>query len=275
LRLHRFLLASFLLFATLSCSPSERAMEESRAYAVAPDEDYGRAYVYAGNPDSAEYPNRLQILYSEGFVVGYDNVRGLPAWVAYRVFDVDDYDTHSRPGRFLIDVRSEKRISHDDYTHSGYDRGHMAPNFAIDTRFGEDAQRETFMMTNIIPQKPSLNRHLWARIERLIARDYSEKYDEVWVLTGPVFKESGNWINDRVKIPTHNFMIIMTEDGDELKMIAFLVHQDVESSEAPEPYLTSVRHIEEITGLNFNPFMQTTLADSLEQIEPESLWKSD
>lgn len=276
MRLPRFLLVTFLLFGSISCSPAERVVEPGEAYSVAPEEEeYDRTYAYAGNPESADYPNRLQVLYSEGFVVGYDNVRGTPAWVAYRVFAVDDYETHPRPGRFLIDERSEIRISHDDYTHSGYDRGHMAPNFAIVTRFGTDAQRETFMMTNIIPQKPSLNRHWWARLERLIARDYSEKYDEVWVLTGPVYKEYGNWINERVKIPTHNFMIIMTEDAGDLKMIAFLVHQDVESSEPPEPYLTSVRYIEEITGLNFNPVMQTTLADSLERITHEVMWESD
>jgi len=101
LRFPRFLLVSFLLFGTISCSPAERVAEPGEAYSAAPEEDhYGRAYVYAGNPESADYPNRLQVLYSEGFVVGYDNVRGTPAWVAYRVFHVDDYETHTRPGRF-------------------------------------------------------------------------------------------------------------------------------------------------------------------------------
>ena len=38
------------------------------------------------------------------------------------------------------------RLCTDDYTNSGFSRGHMAPNFAIMTRDGEDAQRASFVI---------------------------------------------------------------------------------------------------------------------------------
>ena len=190
--------------------------------------------------------------------MGYDQLRGNPAWVAYRVFAVDEYTTYPRRNYFLIDDRTENRTSHSTYTNSGYDRGHMAPNFAIGTRFGQEAQRETFLMTNIVPQRPELNRIWWAKIERLIAVDYSETYDQVWVILGPVYEDTGNWIQRVIKIPTGFFMMIMVEDTGKLKILTFLEGQDT------EPARTTVRRVEKKTGLNFNPLFEEAFADSIE-----------
>lgn len=239
--------------------------------AISPQET-GRFYSYAGLPETRSYPNSLTILYNEGFVAGYDEVRGTPAWVAYRLFSVDEYRTWPRPGRFLTDGRTTNRINHDHYTHSGYDRGHMAPNFAIATRYGEQAQRETFLMTNIAPQTPRLNRQWWARLEQLVAREYAEFFQEVWVIVGPVYMENNTWIREAVQVPSHYFKIIKVEVDGELWMKAFLVPQDLAKGEAPEPYLTTVKEIESLTGLNFNPDLQTALADSLENIRLTRLW---
>jgi|GEM_PF-4492268 len=54
--------------------------------------------------------------------------------------------------------------------------------------------------------------------------------------------------------------------------MVFLVNQDVQSSEPLEPYLTSVREIEGITGLNFNPLFVQAYADSIEGVELEEVW---
>lgn len=238
------------------------------------NEDPGRFYTYAGFPEVTGYPNPLTVLYNDGFVTGYDEVRGVPAWVGYRVFRVDEYKTHNRPGRFLIDDRTKNRISHDHFTHSGYDRGHMAPNFAIVTRYGQEAQLETFLMTNIIPQTPQLNRQWWARLERLIARDYSEAFDEVWVITGPVFREKGNWIQEAIKIPSHYFKILKVEVEGELWMKSFLVPQLIESNQDLEPFLVSVHEIEQLTGLNFNPGLDPATARILESQRLLKLWNN-
>lgn len=268
---HSLLVISILIFS--GCGSTEKQVDDSRStqvYNISSDVD--QTFFFAGEPEITTYPNSVAVYYNQSYVSGYDEIRGVPAWVGYRVFRVEEYNTLTRPSRFLIDQRTTNRVSHDDYTNTGYDRGHMAPNFAIVTRFGQEAQSETFYMTNIIPQKPSLNRHWWQRLERLIAREYSERYDEVWVIIGPVFKESGYWLNDKVKVPSHNFMIIKTEDGGDVKMKAFLVHQDVESSEPHVPYLTTVRRIEALTGFNFNPLFDQVFADSVESITVEQMW---
>ena len=73
-------------------------------------------------------------------------------------------------------------------------------------------------------------------------------------------------------MPTHNYKIIKTEIDGQLTMKAFLVHQEVGSSEPHEPYLTTVRELEELMGLNFNPLFNAAFADSAENLQADSMW---
>ena len=120
--------------------------------------------VYAGEPQATTYKNNLTILANKGFVVGYDQKRLNPAWVAYKVFQIaPDSVSPKRPSHFEEDERLTVQVSHEDYTHSGYDRGHMAPNYAIATRYGKKAQLQTFLTSNITPQKHTLNDGIWKK----------------------------------------------------------------------------------------------------------------
>jgi DNA/RNA endonuclease G (NUC1) len=53
--------------------------------------------------------------------------------------------------------------THKDYTYSGYDRGHMAPNADFDDT-AENALM-TFFIANIWPQTPNINRVVWLKTE--------------------------------------------------------------------------------------------------------------
>jgi len=74
--------------------------------------------------------------------------------------------TQDRDGGVLQNLLLENGYSlpsHRDYTNSGYDRGHMAPNADFnDTR--ENALM-TFFMANIWPQTPNVNRVVWLKAE--------------------------------------------------------------------------------------------------------------
>ena len=84
--------------------------------------------------------------------------------------------TQNRDGNILQKLLSENGFSlpnHDDYTRSGYDRGHMAPN----ADFNDTTENAllTFFMGNIWPQLPEVNRVTWLRTEnetRRLAREY-------------------------------------------------------------------------------------------------------
>lgn len=66
--------------------------------------------------------------------------------------------------RFAEDTRCPlPRATHNDYTRSGYDRGHMVP--AADRSASISSMKSTFIMSNVCPQVPSLNRGGWKRLE--------------------------------------------------------------------------------------------------------------
>ena len=52
-----------------------------------------------------------------------------------------------------------------DYTHSGYDRGHLANDASFD--YDMKIVRKTYTMANIIPQAPMVNRKTWIKAEKL------------------------------------------------------------------------------------------------------------
>jgi endonuclease G, mitochondrial len=60
------------------------------------------------------------------------------------------------------------QVRTNDYTGSGFDRGHLCPS--ADRTLNAEVNQETFLMTNIVPQSPVLNRGAWANLE-LFARD--------------------------------------------------------------------------------------------------------
>jgi len=83
--------------------------------------------------------------------------------------------TQDRDGGVLQELLAANGYSlphHGDYTHSGYDRGHMAPNADFNDTY-ENALM-TFFIANIWPQLPNINRSEWLVTENETRRLASE-----------------------------------------------------------------------------------------------------
>jgi DNA/RNA endonuclease G (NUC1) len=83
--------------------------------------------------------------------------------------------TQDRDGGFLYELLMENDYClphHIDYSNSGYDRGHMAPNADFNDTY-ENALL-TFFIGNIWPQTPNVNRVEWLRTENETRRLASE-----------------------------------------------------------------------------------------------------
>lgn len=53
----------------------------------------------------------------------------------------------------------------EDYTNTGFDRGHLAPDASFD--YDVETLNKTYSMANIVPQYPDVNRKVWKDIEEL------------------------------------------------------------------------------------------------------------
>lgn len=215
-----------------------------------------------------------RVFRNEGFMVGYSDLRGNPLWVIYKLTPIpDNAGRHRRPERFSADWRSLTRIDHDDYTGSGYDRGHLAPNYAISRLYGKEAQLDSFLMTNITPQKPNLNQKLWQRLEEAEADLFASRFGTVWVVTGPIFGQKTQRLrsSSRVEIPEafYKIYIVPAHTDHEPRTLAFVIPQDVRGNEPLDRFITSIDHVEALTGLDFFHELEDSLENRLEgRIDP-------
>lgn len=216
-------------------------------------------YTWMGVPtwDGLHPTTFHRVLRNDGFLAGWSDIRANPLWVSYQVEAVSD-DTRIGPRpNFKADWRTLWPIGTDSYSGSGYDRGHLAPNYAIAAVHGRNAQVDTFLMSNMTPQRPNLNRQLWQRLEESVMDHFAPRFDRLQVITGPIFPERymDNVFNrvGFVEVPEAFYKIIVVPDEEAPLALAFIMPQDVRGNEPLDDYLVTIDEIESRTGLNFFP----------------------
>lgn len=226
--------------------------------------------VYGGIPITK---HELTILKNKVYYSAYSEKRRNPLWVAYRLDLCEKRNKLSRPSGFQTDFRTKAKVDQKTYSKAGYDKGHMCPNSAIASRYGKEAQKETFLMLNICPQKPLLNREVWERLERL-EDGYANKFDSIYVITGPIFDEHVELLKKTVEIPDSFFKILVDEEKGKMRVLPFIIPQNVTGKEVLNDYLTSVDDIEKKTGLDFFAPLDDEYENKLESYIPEpTLWR--
>jgi len=195
------------------------------------------------------------LLYLEniGYRVGYNLDTRLPAWVHYRlIWENRQKNEYARPRSFEPDPRVPVPLKTEFYTTSGltkagYQRGHLAPSSTIATYHGREAQLETFLLSNIVPQMGWHNERIWNSLERIEADDYTKRYGLIDVWCGPIF---GDHVVQELPIPRALYKIIRRPDG---RCLAFIIAQDcpeIPSQNLPAQ-ITTIAEIERQTGLSF------------------------
>jgi endonuclease G len=231
-------------------------------------------HLYAGVPLA---PRKLTVLNNIGYDCGYDESTRTPAWVAYKL------TKHGPPGTnlqapnlerfsFSTDQRTASLITAKLFSRSGFDRGHMAPNDAIGVEYGEEAQRETFKMSNIAAQRPSFNRGIWKQFETAESNYWANSREELWVIVGAVVSDPHHRIRssgNSVAVPSEFYRIYIDEEAGELKTMAMTIPAE---AHAGRPTLRSIREIEALSQLDFNPEMPTPAQDHLEHQKATRFW---
>ena len=139
----------------------------------------------------------IVIVTNAAYTAAFDTVTRCPAWVAYDLEPGEVVVTNRAAIQFRADPRIPESDNAADYAGSGYDRGHMAP--AADFNFDRIALGETYLFSNICPQRPGMNRGRWAEIEAEVRRLSAS--GNVHVMTWPEYDERITNRIGRVRVP--------------------------------------------------------------------------
>ncbi len=116
--------------------------------------------------------------------------------------------------RFEDDTNIPKkyRTTWSDYRNSGYDRGHTLSNASM--RKTTQAQRSTFLMSNITPQNPQINQRVWNKIEKR-ERQVALKLGSLEVLNLVNYDNNPQRIRNQIAIPSSYIKILKGENFKE------------------------------------------------------------
>jgi hypothetical protein len=185
--------------------------------------------LFAGSPvrTGAPAPADVRVLERGEFTIGWSPSLKHPLWVAYHVPAEKAYEAGKRPG-FRADPGVPGSPAATAYKGTGYDRGHMAPNYAIATRFGAEEQKKTFYTSNIAPQRPGLNRGPWREIEHRIADLWTAKYGEIWVIVGCVPGDEEDRLPSGVDVPKAFWQVIIAQTADGVRALAVYMPKNIQ-----------------------------------------------
>ena len=232
---------------------------------------------FAGQPQrvGAPAPADITVLQRGEFAIGWSPSLKRPVWAAYHVPREARFEIGKRPN-FVKDRNVTSAPSPAAYTGSRYDRGHMVPNHAIVTRFGPDEQRKTFLMTNIAPQAPALNRGPWREMELRIADLWTARYGEIWVIVGALPSLSASARETiaagNIDVPERYYMIAVAQADDGVRAIAVLLPQSTDRWAFPTHNIVTIDELEKLSGLEFFPEMPSFLKRPLQADRPTRLW---
>ncbi|MEG3973498.1 DNA/RNA non-specific endonuclease [Microcoleus sp. herbarium8] len=217
-----------------------------------------------GNPSNAvpsvasNIDNYLMV--KPQYVMSYNSKTKTANWVSWQLnkswMGAADRQDNFRPDDALPDAWYKVRPN--DYTGSGYDRGHIAPS--ADRTRNEADNSSTFLMTNMMPQVPELNRGLWGDLEDY-CRELVQQGKELYIIAGPVGRKGSIGKKEKIAVPARNWKVIVVLDRQGLGMqgitadtrtLAVMMPNDASvKGKGWKSFRVSVKQVERETGLNF------------------------
>lgn len=227
------------------------------------------------------------------------NAMGTPEWVAYEIkqYGGECIPTKKRPKWASETQFVEQGIAPKDnsYVYSKgfrkdnpdwFVRGHLQMKL-IAERMGADAAANTHTFLNAVPQRSKFNGGIWLDLE-YITTAWADKFGSVWVVTGPIYLDQfayafvGQDDEFPVAIPDALFKIVIKENGESIDTLAFIYPQIsagyYQKHFDHSRYLTSIKEVEQLTGLSFLNSLETKQAKKIKSLRADDLWpyqKSD
>lgn len=184
----------------------------------------------------------------QGYFIMHDNDAKIPLWAAWNITPEHVNGCVKRTNAFVADAAlpPNQRSTPSDYAGSGYDQGHIAND--AHQSWDVQVEYESFLMSNMSPQLPGLNRGIWKLLETNTgAWTFSRKHTLV-IYAGNVYtigkdKTIGN---NKVVVPNKLWKIVIDTQSNEV--LAFLFPQAENQGNDLTKVQVTVADIEAATG---------------------------
>lgn len=208
------------------------------------------------------------------YTVSYNQETRQPNWVMWQL--TGDHVMKHKKGvwheyREDSELPPEIRSSLDDYSGSGYDKGHMCPGG--DCNWDDEGRSETFLLSNMCPQNPLLNRGDWKEIE-LACRKWAQQYGSIYIVCGPIFFKSQDHEKiglNQLPVPEAFFKVVLCTAYSSPKGIGFIC-RNTDGNRKKDFYVNSIRQVERITGYRFFPQLEDSIKDRVYDMDDINIW---
>lgn len=208
------------------------------------------------------------------YSVSYNAHTRQPNWVMWQL--TNEHVMQRKEGvwneyREDTELSSEIRSTLDDYASSGYDRGHMCPGG--DCNWDDIGRDETFVLSNMCPQNPNLNRGDWKEIE-MACRKWAKKYGNIYIVCGPIFLKSQQHERigpNQIPVPEAFFKVVLYPKSPTPKGIGFIC-RNTDGNRKKDFYVNSIRQVERVTGYQFFPNLNDSIKSIVYDMDDINAW---
>jgi len=194
------------------------------------------------------------VICRRGYFLLHDNQAKIPAWVSWQVSPATVNGCIPRTNAFVADqsLPAGKRSTPQDYAGTGFDQGHMAND--AHQSWDQQVEYESFLMSNMSPQFPSLNRGIWKLVETATGAWVYSRKATVIVYAGNIYdvnnaKKIGA---NQVVVPAGLFKIIVDKNTGEHFAFIFSNVPENQGNDLTRVQ-TTIAEIERYSGITF-PF---------------------
>ncbi len=198
------------------------------------------------------YDTTEDIVEHLGYTASYNHTTLCPDWVAWELTAEEASGQVEGQYPFSRDPQvAFPKASREDYAHSGWDKGHMAPR--ADMKWNQKALEESYYFTNVCPQDHEMNSQAWRKIEEMTRR-LARRYGSVYVVCGPIYTTCsfGTIGQGGVQVPDAFFKALAVSTPEGYRTVGFLVENSRQDG-SPRRYAVSVDSVEAVVGRNLFP----------------------
>jgi endonuclease G len=195
-------------------------------------------------------PNTTEICRT-AYALSHDNNARVATWVVYTLTAQHAIGCAPRINAFAPDqsLQRGQRAELVDYANSGYDTGHIANN--ADMSWDPAVARESFILSNMAPQIPNLNRGIWKSLETAVRAWAFNSGRSLTIYAGSIYDlNSDRRIGpNQVIVPRAFYKIVINNVSGQSLAFVFPHRNDLGTD--LRSVQTTVADIERYTGVSF------------------------